>query len=306
MKRKPAADRKKTELLKKYARSSGIRRLPVLLLLLSFLAAAVSACGKFSELPESIVDLTKDYRAGKEKNETVEVGEAFARAYCEFSLGLLKDSVKSKAENSEEETAGAQTDGTHNLMISPVSVLQALEMTRIGAGTGTLEQMVMTMYPGMEPEQGRRQLLSWTGGLPNADGAEMKLANSVWINTENERFQPNVEFLKRNASESRASVYGAPFDETACKAMNQWVEQNTDGMVKDILDRISKEAIMYLVNAAAFDAKWKEPYKSSQVGKGIFTQESEAVKAGISASAAYFIRRILKWTSWGQRPGRPR
>ena len=146
-------------------------------------------------------------------------------------------------------------------------------MTRIGAGSGTLEQMGMTMYPGMEPEQGRKQLLSWADGLPSADGAEMKLANSVWINTENEQFQPDAEFLKRNALESGASVYGAPFDEAACKALNQWVEQNTDGMVKDILDRIPREAIMYLVNAAAFDAKWEKPYQSSQVGKGTFTRE---------------------------------
>ena len=73
--------------------------------------------------------------------------------------------------------------------------------------------------------------------------------------------------------ESGASVYGAPFDEAACKALNQWVEQNTDGMVKDILDRIPREAIMYLVNAAAFDAKWEKPYQSSQVGKGTFTRE---------------------------------
>ena len=62
----------------------------------------------------------------------------------------------------------------------------------------------------MEPEQGEKQLLSWAEGPQSADGAEMKLANSVWINTENEQFQPDAEFLKRNALESGASVYGAP------------------------------------------------------------------------------------------------
>lgn len=303
MKRKSSASRKKTELPEIYVKCSGIQRLPALLLLLSFLTAAVSACGKAPGLSDSAVDLTKKYRGGIEKNETVETGEDFARAYCEFSLGLLKDAIGSEsqnskaqnneaqnsgvqnsgvqnsdaqnndAQNSEEETSGAQSDASPNLMISPISVLQALEMTRIGAGSETLEQMSMTMYPGMEAEQGRKQLLSWAEGLPSADDAAMKLANSVWINTENEQFHPDDEFLKRNALESRASVYGAPFDEAACKALNQWVEQNTDGMVKDILDRIPREAIMYLVNAAAFDAKWKEPYTSNQVGKGIFAKE---------------------------------
>lgn len=298
MKRKSPADRKKTPRMKKHIKCSGTQRLPVLLLLLSLIAAAVPACGKASQQPASTMDLTKEYRTGSRKNETVEIGEDFAQAYCEFSLGLLRDAVNSGMQNNEMETnetetieaetnevqtnkaqtsagtvADAQSGGTRNLMIAPISILQALEMTRIGAGSGTLEQMGMTMYPGMEPEQGRKQLLSWTEGLPNADGAEMKLANSVWINTENDQFQPDAEFLKRNALESMASVYGAPFDEAACKALNQWVEQNTGGMVKDILDRIPREAIMYLVNAAAFDAKWEQPYKTNQVGKGTFTRE---------------------------------
>ena len=235
MKRKSPANHKKTFLLKKHIKCSGTQRLPVLLLLLSLVAAAVPACGKASQLPASTMDLTKEYRSGSKKNETVEIGEDFARAYCEFSLGLLRDAVNSEiqtnevqtseiqnndAETIEAETSGeaadaAQADGTRNLMIAPISVLQALEMSRIGAGSGTLEQMGMTMYPGMEPEQGRKQLLSWADGLPSADGAEMKLANSVWINTENEQFQPDAEFLKRNALESGASVYGAPFDEAA-------------------------------------------------------------------------------------------
>lgn len=256
--------------------------------------AAVPCCSGSSRLRQSLTaacinhGFDKGIPQRKQKNETVEIGEDFARAYCEFSLGLLRDAVNSEVQtndiqNNEEETIdaeisgeaadAAQADRTRNIMISPISVLQALEMTRIGAGSGTLEQMGMTMYPGMEPEQGRKQLLSWAEGLPSADGAEMKLANSVWINTENEQFQPDAEFLKRNALESGASVYGAPFDEAACKALNQWVEQNTDGMVKDILDRIPREAIMYLVNAAAFDAKWEKPYQSSQVGKGTFTRE---------------------------------
>ena len=178
-------------------------------MLLSLVAAAVPACGKASQLPASTMDLTKEYRSGSKKNETVEIGEDFARAYCEFSLGLLRDAVNSEvqtneiqnneaetieAESSGEAADAAQADGTRNLMISPISVLQALEMTRIGAGSGTLKQMGMTMYPGMEPEQGRKQLLSWADGLPSADGAEMKLANSVWIDTENEQFQPDTEF----------------------------------------------------------------------------------------------------------------
>lgn len=147
--------------------------------------AAVPCCSGSSRLRQSLTaacinhGFDKGIPQRKQKNETVEIGEDFARAYCEFSLGLLRDAVNSEIQtnevqtseiqNNEEETIeeetidaetsgeaadAAQADGTRNLMISPISVLQALEMTRIGAGSGTLEQMGMTMYPGMEPEQG--------------------------------------------------------------------------------------------------------------------------------------------------------
>ena len=134
MKRKSPANHKKTFLLKKHIKCSGTQRLPVLLLLLSLVAAAVPACGKASQLPASTMDLTKEYRSGSRKNETVEIGEDFARAYCEFSLGLLRDAVNSEVQtndiqNNEEETIdaeisgeaadAAQADRTRNIMISP-------------------------------------------------------------------------------------------------------------------------------------------------------------------------------------------
>ena len=45
-------------------------------------------------------------------------------------------------------------------------------------------------------------------------------------------------------------------------------------MIPAILDRIPKEAVMYLVNALAFDAKWAEPYESPQVSGGNFFLEN--------------------------------
>ena len=70
---------------------------------------AVPACGKASQLPASTMDLTKEYRSGSKKNETVEIGEDFARAYCEFSLGLLRDAVNSEVQTNEIQNNEAET-----------------------------------------------------------------------------------------------------------------------------------------------------------------------------------------------------
>ena len=49
--------------------------------------------------------------------------------------------------------------------------------------------------------------------------------------------------------------------------------RHTDGMVRNILNEIPDEAVMYLVNALAFDAQWQETYKENQVHEAVFTTE---------------------------------
>ena len=44
-------------------------------------------------------------------------------------------------------------------------------------------------------------------------------------------------------------------------------------MIPEILDEIPADAVMYLVNALAFEAKWEDAYDESQVLEGVFTTE---------------------------------
>ena len=53
--------------------------------------------------------------------------------------------------------------------------------------------------------------------------------------------------------------------------INAWVKKNTDDMIPTLLEEISPEAMMYLINAVAFDAKWATPYEEYQISDGDFT-----------------------------------
>ena len=64
------------------------------------------------------------------------------------------------------------------------------------------------------------------------------------------------------------------------KAINDWVKKNTDKMIPEILDRISPDAVMYLVNALAFDAKWERPFKSNEVRERKFTAQNGQEQTG--------------------------
>ena len=157
-----------------------------------------------------------------------------------------------------------------NTLISPLSVLCALAMTANGADGETLEQMEAVL--GMTAEELNRYLYSYMKSLPQGKDNKLSLANSIWF-TEDKRFTVNQDFLQLNADYYGADIYQAPFNDQTCKDINNWVKQNTDGMIPKILEQIPPEAVMYLVNALAFEAEWSKTYEKHQVRDGTFTKE---------------------------------
>ena len=164
----------------------------------------------------------------------------------------------------------ASEESGKNTLISPLSVLSALAMTANGAEEETLQQMEEVL--GMTTEELNLYLFSYMQNLPQGEKYKLSLANSIWF-TEDERFTVNQDFLQTNADYYGADIYKAPFDKQTLKDINNWVKQNTDEMIPEILDKIPEEAIMYLVNALAFEAEWMEIYEKQQVRDGKFTKE---------------------------------
>jgi len=158
-----------------------------------------------------------------------------------------------------------------NTLISPLSVLCALAMTANGAEEETLAQMEEVL--GMTTEKLNLYLYSYMKNLPRSDKYKLSVANSIWF-AEDKRFTVNQDFLQTNADYYGADIYKAPFNKQTLRDINNWVKQNTDGMIPDILDEIPEDAIMYLVNALAFEAEWQEIFEKNQVREGKFTKEN--------------------------------
>lgn len=159
----------------------------------------------------------------------------------------------------------AACDGERNTLISPLSVLCALAMTENGAESATLTQMESTL--GLRRELWNAWFRAYRSALSGDDA--LKMANSVWF-TSDGSFAVNPDFLQANADFFGADVYEAPFDEGTLADINAWVSEKTDGMIPAILDRIPDVAVMYLINALAFDASWQEPYYDYSVVPGEF------------------------------------
>lgn len=164
----------------------------------------------------------------------------------------------------------ASMESSNNTLISPLSVLCALAMTANGAEGETLAQIEEVL--GMTTEDLNLYLYSYMKALPQGESYKLSLANSIWFTNDN-NFTVKPDFLQTNADYYGADIYKAPFDSQTLKDINTWVDQSTDGMIPEILDRIPDEAVMYLVNALAFEADWASTYTEDSVRDGEFIKE---------------------------------
>ena len=223
-----------------------MKKLIALLLVLA-MALGMTACSQVSandlmkDVPAKAVDVLPDMDAG-------------AAAAADFGVRLFKTSME---------------EGK-NTLISPLSVLYALAMTTNGAEGETLAQMEQVL--GMDVDNLNSYMLAYLDLLPESKDYKMSLANSIWFK-DDPNFAVEQSFLQTNADYYGAGAYKAAFDEGTRNDINNWVKEHTDGMIPEIIDEIPDEAIMYLVNALAFDAKWADEYEEHQIREGRFTME---------------------------------
>ena len=181
-------------------------------------------------------------------------------AAIDFAVRLFKEERKGETA-SLPDVPGAQAQNT---LISPLSVMMALAMTANGADGETLSQMEAVL--GMELERLNEFSSQYLKKLPK----ELQIANSIWFR-EDARITLEDAFGKANKNYYGADIYKKPFNQTTLEEINDWVEDETDGMIKDALKQITPESVMYLINALAFEADWETPYTENDLQDDVFT-----------------------------------
>ena len=156
------------------------------------------------------------------------------------------------------------------VLLSPLSIICALAMTMNGAEGETLAEMESAL--GLSKDELNTYLYTYLSRRPENERYKISVANSIWF-TDDERFSVNKSFLQSNANYYSAEIYKTPFNRSTLNDINRWVNDETDGMIPKILKSIPEEAVMYLVNALAFEATWESTYEEDQVRNGTFTTE---------------------------------
>nr|XP_003225626.1 PREDICTED: leukocyte elastase inhibitor [Anolis carolinensis] len=156
-----------------------------------------------------------------------------------------------------------EANPTGNIFFSPLSMCSALAMVFLGAKGDTATQLSKTFhFDGVEDVHVKLQKLSTTINQSNVPYV-LKLANRLYG-------EKTYTFLQDYLT-STQKLYGAELStvdflnaaESVRNEINQWVEGQTEGKIRELLSEGSVNELtkLVLVNAIYFKGSWEEKFK---------------------------------------------
>jgi len=151
-----------------------------------------------------------------------------------------------------------------NLMLSPISAGTALTMLLNGCGGDTYNQLkAMLKYP---DDLGIARINEAWGilvsQLLDADPkVNIALANAIFYR---EGFTVKEPFLNTMSEDYGAQIEALDFSHpSALETINGWASDHTNGKIPKVLNEISAEAVMFLMNALYFKGDWSYQFDKS-------------------------------------------
>ena len=160
--------------------------------------------------------------------------------------------------------------GNGNLMISPASVMMALDMVAAGSKEESLQQLTDLFAAGQGPLTQQAYAAKLMDTINSAENVEFSCANAVWSNKKLLGDKVNSEYIEYIQKTFDAEYNLSNFDKKTVEEINDWVDKKTNHMIDKIINKLDDATVMVLVNAIAFEGKWYKPYNPSQVRDGEF------------------------------------
>jgi len=157
-----------------------------------------------------------------------------------------------------------------NRFVSPSSVLLALAMTYNGAEGETRQAMARALeLEGLSSEEVNRGFADLKSMLGSADPKlQLNIANSLWAR---KGFALKPDFIQRTKEFYAAEVTSLDFSNPGAPGtINSWVKNNTGGRIDKIVDKISDDTILFLINAIYFKGQWTVEFEKSKTREDDF------------------------------------
>ncbi len=204
-----------------------------------------------------------------------------------FDINIVRNIIGDALETSEDpdvsSVASANTrfgfellqdlrerDAGGNIFISPLSISIALTMTYNGAVGETERAMAEVLeIDALDLSTINNANKALRDSLENPDPrVEISIANSIWSR---QGVEFNPEFLERNRAFFGAEIASLDFSSPQATAtINDWVNTNTNGKIKKIVERIDPQTLLFLINAIYFKGNWQDEFDKALTRPGTF------------------------------------
>ena len=220
-----------------------------LLLPLALLAGCAAPAGAY-RLPAEVTDLSQPVEAGTPAPP--EADGAADAAIGNLGAQLLR----------------AVREPGVSTLLSPLSISLALSMTANGAAGDTLAEFEALL--GADVDTVNANAASLLAEYRDLGGSTVSnLADSLWLD---DSLEANELFLSRCTAFYGAGLYQADLaTEQTRRAVNGWVEENTGGMIPEILTEVpAEDAALLLVNALYLKNTWEHEFDPNSTREDSF------------------------------------
>ena len=158
----------------------------------------------------------------------------------------------------------------NNKVYSPLSLYMALGMTAEISGGNTRQQILSILnQDSIESMRSHAQSV-WQANYMNDGVAKCLIANSLWTNKKLSCLQKAADTV---ASYYYASVFtGDPTDQAYSKLMQDWINEQTDNLLKDSLSdfQMSHDMLIALASTVNYSGQWVNKFEKSKTAQGTF------------------------------------
>ena len=189
------------------------------------------------------------------------------RSYYNASIDLTSFYEKTM----QEFLSGAENE---NRVYSPLNLYMALAMLAETTDSESRAQ-ILSLLGTKDIEQLRKDVVSlWNSNYSNDGFYTCVLANSLWLN---EDVDIKKRALERLANTYYASSYsGNPAEEAYNQALRDWLNEQTGGLLKHMIDNISMDAetVLALASTVYFKARWSNEFLGT-IPEKFYTSKGE-------------------------------
>jgi serpin B len=163
-----------------------------------------------------------------------------------------------------------------NLFFSPYSVFAAMALVYPGAGGETEEQLRNSLHVPSEVRSLYEGLADLRKGLTDSSGTGgeiLKVANALWGEKGMRFLTDYTSLIEKYFGEALRSIDFAGDPRKTAGIINQWVDEETQGKIRQVLSPglIDAQTRLIITNAVYFKGPWLHPFKEELTTDEPFT-----------------------------------